>query len=93
LLIGSRVALAQGADKTAEQLARDALAINEKVARGPDTSGDVGEALLRLAQAKVSQGSNSSARPLLERAEKCLTNGLAADHPLTVEARKLLTEI
>jgi hypothetical protein len=29
-------------------------------------------------------------RPMLERAVRCLTNGLGPDHPLTVEARNLL---
>lgn len=90
LNMAARVALAESADAKSEQFARDALAISETVARGPDTSADVGEALLRLAQAKVSQGATGDVRVLLERALKCLTNGLSAGHPLTVEARELL---
>jgi tetratricopeptide (TPR) repeat protein len=90
LLIGARVRLAEGAGPESERFAREALAINEGVARGPDTSANVGEALLRLAQARIKQGKTSGVRSLLNRAVKCLTNGLDANHPLTVEARTLL---
>ena len=90
LLIAANVALAGGAAADAEQFARDALAIGESNTRGPYTSSDVGEALLRLAQARLSLGAKADAKPMLERAVKCLTNGLAPNHPLTVEARSLL---
>ena len=90
LLAASRVALAEGAAAEAEQFARDALAIVEPLARGPYTSADVGEALLRLAQARMTSGTSADTKPMLERAVQCLTNGLEANHPLTVEARSLL---
>jgi len=63
------------------------------VMRGPDTSADVGEALLRLAQARIASGSATGARPLLERALRCLVNGLDTAHPLAVEARRLLQSL
>jgi hypothetical protein len=91
LSVASRVALLEGRRAEAEQYARDALSVAEAIARGPETSADVGEALLRLAQARVASGASATdVRPLLERAVRCLTNGLASDHPLTVEARDLL---
>src|SRR6266702_3714352 len=83
----AQIAVMEHAAARAEQFARDALAISEPVARGPDTSADVGEALLRLAQAQMLSGVRPDTRALLERAVRCLSNGLAPDHPLTVEAR------
>jgi hypothetical protein len=71
-------------------MARDALAIWETVARGPDSSADVGEALLWIARARISVRSDADVTSILERAVRCLTNGLEANHPLTVEARTLL---
>jgi hypothetical protein len=90
LLVASRIALREGITRDAEQFARDALRISEPIARGPDTSADVGEALLRLAQAQLAADGNADVHALLERSVRCLTNGLAGEHPLTVEARKLL---
>jgi serine/threonine-protein kinase len=90
LLMAAQGALAEHAASDAEKFARDALAIHEAVARGPDTSADVGEALLRLAQARISAGSTAGNRSMLELAVRCLTNGLAPNHPLTIEARTLL---
>jgi tetratricopeptide (TPR) repeat protein len=92
LSVASRVALLEGRRAEAEQYARDALSVAESIARGPETSADVGEALLRLAQARIASGvSATDVRSMLERAIRCLTNGLASDHPLTVEARELLS--
>jgi len=85
------VALAEGDTRDAGQWLRDALKISESVARGPDTSGDVGETLLRIVEADGKAGQSAADRRLLERAVRCLTNGLGADHALTVEARALLT--
>jgi len=56
------------------------------VARGTDTSANVGEALLLLAKAEIAQGRTTEAQPLLERAARCLTNGLGANHAMTREA-------
>lgn len=41
---------------------------------------------MRLVHAKVALGKPADARLLLERAVRCLTNGLGADHPLTRKA-------
>jgi serine/threonine protein kinase len=92
LLVASQIALTQKAGADAERFALDALAIVEPIARGPDTSADVGEALLRLSQARMLSGARSpDTKVMLERAARCLTNGLAPDHPLTIEARNLLS--
>jgi tetratricopeptide (TPR) repeat protein len=90
LLIASQVSMAQGDREAAERFVRDALAISERVARGANTSADVGEGLLRLAQVRIAAGARSEARAMLERAIQCLSNGLAATHPLTREAQALL---
>jgi tetratricopeptide (TPR) repeat protein len=90
LITASDIALREGRAQDAESYARAALAAGEAVARGPDTSADVGEALLRLARAQIALGRASDARPLLERAARCLANGLDPEHPLTREARAVL---
>jgi hypothetical protein len=89
LYLAVRAALALGRSADAEHFARQALSMDEEVARGPDTSADVGEALLLLAKADIAQGRTAEAQPLLERAARCLTNGLGADHTLTREALTL----
>ncbi len=93
LLVAAEVALAEGAAAEAKGYAADALALGEAVARGPDTSADVGEALLRLAQARIADGAGADTKSTLERAVRCLTAGLAGNHPLTREARSLLATI
>jgi serine/threonine-protein kinase len=86
---GSAIALAEGRTDDAAQWLKDSLAISEGVARGPDTSADVGETLLRMAETLKGVSGDANARTL-ERAVRCLTNGLGPDHPLTVEARNLV---
>jgi eukaryotic-like serine/threonine-protein kinase len=90
LLISSRIALAESAADDLERFARDALHLALEKARGPDTSADVGEALLRIAQARLLANPGADVRSTLERADRCLTNGLGVDHPLTLEVRTLL---
>jgi len=89
--LAANAALALGRSVDAERFAREALHLTEAVARGPDTSANVGEALLLLAKAEIAQGRTTEAQPLLERAARCLTNGLGADHALTREALVLAT--
>ena len=91
LNLAARAALASGQPADAERYARQLLGVAEGVARGPETSADVGEALLLLAQAEIAQGRVTEAQPLLERAARCLTNGLGAEHALTLEALALST--
>jgi hypothetical protein len=87
--LAANAALALGRSAQAEQFAHHALSIAETVARGQDTSADVGQALLLLAKADMAQGRIAEAQPLLERAVRGLTNGLGADHALTREALTL----
>jgi serine/threonine protein kinase len=88
--LAANAALALGRSAEAEQFAQQALGLAEAAARGPDTSGDVGEALLLLAKAEIAQGRTAEARPLLDRAVRCLANGLGADHGLSREALALV---
>lgn len=85
-ILAARASLVLGRAADAEDLARLALKTAESVARGPDTSADVGEALLLVAQAKIAQGRRGDVQPLLERSVRCLTNGLGVSHPRTKEA-------
>jgi eukaryotic-like serine/threonine-protein kinase len=91
LELAARAALALGRPADAQQFAHQALGMAEAVSRGPDTSADVGEALLLLAKAEIAQGRITEAQPLLERAARCLRNGLGAEHALTREALALAT--
>jgi eukaryotic-like serine/threonine-protein kinase len=93
LLVAADVALSEGKAADAERMARDSLALSEPNARALDSSADVGEALLRLARARIAARAPAEARSLLERAVLCLTNGFGADHVVTVEARQTLSEI
>jgi serine/threonine-protein kinase len=90
LLVAAEISLVKGVNVDAERFASDALAISESVARGPDTSADVGEALLRLAQALIAANIGADTEHILERAVRCLTHGLDSTHPLTREASSLL---
>jgi serine/threonine-protein kinase len=90
LLLATSVALRSGALTDAEQYGKTALSRTESLARGADTSADVGEALLLLAKVRIAQGSASEAKPLLARAVRCLESALDKQHPLAVEARQLL---
>jgi serine/threonine-protein kinase len=90
LTVASEIALKAGHPVEAERRARQALAVSESMARGENTSGDVGEALLALSKAKAAQSSIETAKPLLERAVRCLTNGFGSDYGLTREAQELL---
>jgi serine/threonine protein kinase len=87
----SRTALAVGDSSRAIELARSALRVVEPIARGPDTSADVGEVLLILGRALAAQGQPIEARTTLERAARCLRNGYGPDHPTTREAEALMT--
>jgi eukaryotic-like serine/threonine-protein kinase len=89
--LAANAALALSRFVDAEHFAREELHLTEVIARGPDTSANVGKALLLLAKAETAQGRVVEAQPLLERAAHCLTNGLGADHALTREALALAT--
>jgi tetratricopeptide (TPR) repeat protein len=91
-LLEARTALSVGDAARAVNDARAALRIVEPIARGTETSADVGEALSLLARGLVAQGKVREARPLLERAVKSLTRGYSTDHPATADAARLLEE-
>jgi serine/threonine-protein kinase len=93
LLTAAATAVQTGSYAEAEAYARDALTHYEAVARGAETSADVGEALLALARARMAQGAGVEAKSLLERAAVCLTNGLSEAHALTTEARRSLASL
>ena len=92
LLSAARVTLVLKDFRTAENYARDALRISESLARGPDTSADVGESLLVLARIERAEHHPMEARPMLTRALRCLTEGLGPDAPASVQAREELTQ-
>jgi eukaryotic-like serine/threonine-protein kinase len=89
LMTASDVALREGRVDDAEEYARAALRATEGMARGRETSADVGESLLRLADALVAKGDYAAAMPLLQRAGRCLSNGLGEEHVLTQRARTI----
>jgi eukaryotic-like serine/threonine-protein kinase len=93
LLIAARVALATNQRADAEKYATEALRISERVARRPDSSADVGQSLMLLAKATATTAPPATLRSMLERAAKCLSNGLHPEHSLTVEARTMLESI
>jgi serine/threonine protein kinase len=93
LLAAADVALAEQRAAEAEPIARAALVMADAVARGTETSADVGESLVRLAHARLAQGDRGDARNLLTRAERCLTNGYSPDHPLTKKTQDELAEL
>ena len=93
LTLAAEALLALGRPADAERYARAALSIAESASRGPTTSGDVGEILLLEAKADIAQHRDASAKPLLERAVPCLTNGFGASHRLTLEAKTLVASI
>ena len=83
----ARIELSAGSTTTAERYARAAVELAEAVARDPDQSADVGEALLLLGLAERAIAPDA-AIPLLERAAEVLANSLGPEHPLTREARQ-----
>src|SRR5581483_2023330 len=73
ILSAARATLVLGDFRAAETYVRDALRIAESVSRGPDTSADVGESLLVLAQIEQAKNDPTEIRQLLTRAVRCLT--------------------
>jgi len=93
ILSAARAALAAGDFQVAETYARDALRIAESVARGPDTSADVGESLLVLAGIERAENHSTEIQQLLTRAVRCLTESVGPEAPITVEARDELAHL
>jgi hypothetical protein len=93
LLSAARATLALGDLPAAEAYARAALRIAESVARGPDTSADVGESLLVLARIEGAEHHLTEVRPLLSRALRCFTAGIGPDAPATARVRNELAHL
>jgi hypothetical protein len=93
LWAAARVALATQQHAEAEKFATEALRISELQARDANNSADVGQSLLLLVKATQTTASLATRRSMLERAVKCLGNGLRPDHRLTTEAREMLASI
>ena len=93
LIAASDLALASGQPAAAERYAREALSINEALARGPDSSADVGEALLMLAKSRSQSTARTELKDILEHAMRCLNQGLNREHRLALEARSLLQKL
>jgi hypothetical protein len=89
-MLAAELVLRQSQPEAAERYARDALPLAEAIARGPDTSAEVGEMLLLLAKAELAQHRTPEARVTIERALRCLSNGYGANFATTLEARELL---
>jgi serine/threonine-protein kinase len=94
LTAAARIENDLGHHEQAETYASSALPLAESISRGPDTSAFVGQTLLALAYARHTRGAApEDLRPLLERAVRCLTSGLGAEHRETLEARALLNQL
>jgi non-specific serine/threonine protein kinase/serine/threonine-protein kinase len=87
LRTAARIEIQVGSAESAERLARTALELATATARDPAQSADVGEALLLLGLAQRAGANLPAARDSLEKAIVALTNGLGAEHRLTLEAR------
>ena len=93
LVSAGRAMLALGDVARGESYANNALNISQRTARAQDSSADVGEVLMLLAQLRIAGHRPQEAKPLLERAIQCFGNGLGTDAPLTDAARKMLRSI
>jgi tetratricopeptide (TPR) repeat protein len=89
----AEASLSMGQLDMATKYSRDALALAQSLARGPDTSADVGEMLVLQAQVKIAAHQPSEAVKLLQRAVTCLANGLGDSAPRTQEVHKMMTEL
>jgi eukaryotic-like serine/threonine-protein kinase len=89
LLRSAKIALAQGRNTDAATLAAELLREDERRARDPAASADVGEALLLLARCKHALNDEPSAHSTAQQAVISLTAALGADNPLTRDALAL----
>jgi tetratricopeptide (TPR) repeat protein len=84
----ARIELSGGSPAVAQSYAQAAVELARTVARDPEQSADVGEALLLLGLAQRAADNLDAAHQSFQRATVSLTNGLGADHRLTREARE-----
>jgi hypothetical protein len=90
LRIASRIALASSDAARAQTRATDAVAAAQHLARDPEKSADLGEALLLLAQAQQALGRHAEAVTSATRAASSLAAGLSEGHPLTRQALAII---
>ena len=93
LTTAARAYSGMGRQQEAESFATAALRISNKIAREPNQSADVGEALLCLALVRRAQGDRTGAEAHNDRAIEALSNALGRDHSLTREALTLQTAL
>lgn len=89
LLISARLEAGQGRYSDAARLADEALRENERRARDPGASIDVGQAALLLAQYKHALGDEPGMQSAARQAVVSLTAAVGSDSPLTREAMSL----
>jgi tetratricopeptide (TPR) repeat protein len=89
----TNIALAAGNASAALTFSSDELALVAAVARDPNLSADVGQALHQRGRSQHMLGDNAAAIVDLQNAVISLTSGFGEDHPETVQARNLLAEI
>lgn len=90
LLAAASVELALNRSKEAESFANAALQLSESIARDPNQSADVGEALFALASIRREQGDHAASVAYAERALEALSTALGPDHRLTRSARAMI---
>jgi hypothetical protein len=88
LLVLSRSTI-ENHDERAGAFARAALLLDEALTSDPDSSADVGEASLVLAQARLARHDVAGAHAAAHRANEVLTRALGAGHWLTTAAAAL----
>lgn len=93
MLIGAELAFADGDMDAALALAEAFGANTRKVARGPHTSADVGEAELIRARVAIARGNRDEAKTILRDAMKSIENGLGATHPKALQAAALMAAL
>ncbi len=93
MLEASALSLQLAEFKRAIEESTHAVSLLERLARGTDKSGRVGDALVILAKAHIGAKQESLATRPLERAVRCLVNGYGQNHERTTAARRLLLSI
>jgi serine/threonine-protein kinase len=93
VLRAARAALGGGDPLAADSLARTAIRLSERLQQSDSRSGEIGQALLVLARARLAERDTSGARAQLERAVPGLEYGLGPGHRATQQAKRLLASL
>jgi tetratricopeptide (TPR) repeat protein len=89
----ARAALGAGDPLAADSLARMATGLSKELQQSESRSGEIGQALLVIARARLVQGDTSDARLDLERAVPALEYGLGPMHHAARQAKQLLAAL